>query len=118
MSEDITKKMNISFRDLMNIVQAVSQVYPMIVFANLTKNTYTTLRNEDFLYNEVVDSGCYNNLIDDNIGNIHKNYQKLFGECFSREHLMKSFNEGKTEVYAELYQKNKQGVINNLYDFK
>lgn len=101
--------MNISLKDLMNIVQAVSQVYPLIVLANLTKNTYTMLRNEGFLYNEVVNSGCYDDLIDDNIENIHKNYQHLFLECFSREHLTKSFREGKTEVYAELYQKNKEG---------
>ncbi len=100
---------NVSLKDLMNIVQAVSQVYPMIVLANLTKNTFTMLRNEEFLYNEVVNLGCYDDLIDDNIENIHKNYQNLFLDCFSREHLIKSFRKGKTEVYAELYQKNRQG---------
>ncbi len=109
MENERIKDMNISLKDLMNIVQAVSQVYPMIVLANLTKNTYTMLRNEGFLYNEVVNSGCYDDLIDDNVENIHKNYQNLFLECFSRDHLKKSFREGKTEVYAELYQKNKQG---------
>ncbi|MGN0150945.1 MAG: hypothetical protein ACI39Q_00605 [Wujia sp.] len=106
---DEIKQMNIPFKDLMSIVQAVSQVYPMIVLANLTQNTYTMLRNDGFLYNDVVNAGCYDNLIDDNIENIHKNYQSIFLECFSREHLVNSFNKGKTEVYAELYQKNKQG---------
>lgn len=109
MSEKLIKEIGISVKDLMNIVQAVSQVYPMIVLANLTKNTYTMLRNDGFLYNEVVNSGCYDNLIDDNVGNIHTNYQKLFLEYFSREHLLKSFQKGNTEVYAELYQKNKEG---------
>lgn len=109
MNEEMIKKMGISLRDVLNIVQAVSQVYPMIVLANLTENTYTMLRNDGFLYNEVVNAGCYDDLIDDNIGNIHKNYQNIFLECFSREHLIKSFQDGKTEVYAELYQKNKKG---------
>lgn len=109
MNEEMIKKMGISLRDVLNIVQAVSQVYPMIVLANLTENTYTMLRNDGFLYNEVVNAGCYDDLIDDNIGNIHKNYQNIFFECFSREHLIKSFQDGKTEVYAELYQKNKKG---------
>lgn len=90
-------------------VQAVSQVYPMIVQANLTKNTYTMLRNEGLLYNKVMDSGCYDDLIDDNVENIHKNYQEIFLECFSREKMIKTFKDGKNEVYAELYQKNKQG---------
>lgn len=99
----------ISQEELQSIVKAVSQVYPMIVFANLTKNTYSMLRDEGFLCNEVMESGCYEDLIENNVENIHTNYQNLFEECFSREHLLKSFNEGKTEVYAELYQKNKQG---------
>ncbi|MGN0436639.1 MAG: hypothetical protein ACI4D8_08425 [Wujia sp.] len=106
---DIMKKNDVSFKDILGIVQAVSQVYPMIVLANLTKNTYTLLRNEGLLYNKVMDSGCYDDLIDDNVKNIHKNYQKLFLECFSREYLIKTFKDGKTEVYAELYQKNEQG---------
>lgn len=106
---DIMKKSDVSLKDLLNIVQAVSQVYPMIVLANLTKNTYTLLRNEELLYNKILDSGCYDDLIDDNVENIHKNYQKLFLECFSREYLIKTFKDGKTEVYAELYQKNKYG---------
>lgn len=109
MNNEIIKELNVSHKDLMNIVKAVSQVYPMIILANLTKNTYTMLRNEEFLYNEVGNSGCYDDLIDDNIENIHKNYQQFFWKCFSREHLIKSYNMGKTEVYAELYQKNKDG---------
>ena len=109
MSNEIIKNTDLSLKDLMSIVQAVSQVYPMIVLANLTKNTYTMIRNDGFLYNDVVNSGCYDDLIDNNIGNIHKNYQNLFLECFSRERLIKSYKKGKTEVYAELYQKNKKG---------
>ncbi len=110
MDKNLLKKSEVSFKDILNIVQAVSQVYPMIVLANLTKNTYTLLRDEGLLYNEVLDSGCYDDLIDDNVANIHKNYQQLFLESFSREYLMKSFSDGKNEVYAELYQKNENGV--------
>lgn len=106
--KNLSETMGISNEELQNIVKAVSQVYPMIVFANLTKNTYSMLRDEGFLCNKVTETGCYEDLIDNNVENIHANYQKLFEECFSRDHLLKSFHEGKTEVYAELYQKNKQ----------
>lgn len=110
MSNEIIRNTGLSLKDLMSIIQAVSQVYPMIVLANLTKNTYTMIRNEGFLYNDVVNSGCYDDLIDNNIENIHKNYQSLFLECFSRERLIKSYKKGKTEVYVELYQKSKKGT--------
>ena len=103
------KNTEVSFSDFINIVKAVSQVYPLIILANLTKNTYIMIRDEGFLCNAMTDSGCYDDLIDDNVENIHANYQKLFYECFSRENLLRSFAEGKTEVYAELYQKSKEG---------
>lgn len=104
-----TEELSISSENLLEIVKAVSQVYPMIVLANLSKNTYTLLRNEVFLQNEISESGCYDDLIDDNQENIHSNYQELFQKCFGRENLLKRFREGKTDVYAELYQKNKSG---------
>lgn len=103
------KDAGVSFSDFLNIAKAISKVYPMIVLADLTKNTYTMIRDEGFLYNEMVVSGCYDDLIDDNMDNIHSNYQKLFYDCFARENLLRSFKEGKNEVYAEVYQKNKQG---------
>ena len=104
----LSEKFHIPYADFIGITAAVSQVFPMIVLANLTRNTYTMLQDEGFLYNAIPVTGCYDDLIDDNMENIHPNYQRLFYECFSREHLIRSFQQGKTEVYAEVYQKNKQ----------
>lgn len=64
------KNTEVSFSDFINIVKAVSQVYPMIILANLTKNTYIMIRDEGFLCNAMTDSGCYDDLIDDNVENI------------------------------------------------
>ena len=108
MTKILSEKFHIPYADFIGITTAVSQVFPMIVLANLTRNTYTMLQDEGFLYNEIPVTGCYDDLIDDNMENIHPNYQRLFYECFSREHLLRSFQQGKTEVYAEVYQKNKQ----------
>jgi hypothetical protein len=94
---------------LVNISNAVMKVYPMIVLSNLTKNKYELVRNEDFLFNRMPVEGTYDDLIDDNIENIHKNYQEIFMKCFSRDNLLREYASGKTEVYAELYQKNRAG---------
>lgn len=109
MTKILSEKYHISYTDFISITTSVSQVFPMIVLANLTQNTYTMLRDEGFLFNEIPLTGCYDDLIDDNMDNIHPNYQQLFYECFSREHLLKAFERGEKEVYAELYQKNQQG---------
>lgn len=108
MTKIISENTEISYADFLNIAKAVSQVFPMIVLANLSKNTYTMIRDEGFLCNEMPVSGCYDDLIDDNMADIHPNYQQLFYESFSRDHLLNSFQQGKTEVYAEIYQKDKK----------
>lgn len=99
----------VSLKDFFQITKAISNAYPMIVFANLSTNTYTMIRDEEFLYNDIATSGCYDDLIDDRMENVHPNYQRLFYESFSREHLIRSFQRGKSEVYAEVYQKDKMG---------
>lgn len=93
-----------------SLLTAIMEVYPMIVLSNLTKNKYVMLRNEDFLYNDIISSGIYDDLIDSNVENIHENYQETFLKCFSRDNLLQQYAKGKTDVYAELYQKDKKGA--------
>lgn len=107
MTKILSEKFNVSYTDFISISTAVSQVFPMIVLVNLTKNTYTMLCDEGFLYHTSPVTGCYDDLIDDSMENIHPNYQQHFYECFSREHLIQTFIRGKRKVYAEIYQKDK-----------
>jgi hypothetical protein len=95
--------------ELSNILNAVMKVYPMIILSNLTRNKYFLIRDDEFLYNSIPAMGKYDDLIDDNVANIHNNYQEIFMKCFSRDNLLREYASGKTEVYAELYQKNRSG---------
>lgn len=108
-SRRLREESSISMKEMMGIVNAVMQVYPMIILANLTKNTFTMVRDEGFLYSDLAFSGCYDDMIEDGVQNIHSNYQKLFLRCFSRENLLRNYGNGKNEVYAELYQKDRKG---------
>ncbi|MBO5208464.1 MAG: hypothetical protein J6B68_03870 [Lachnospiraceae bacterium] len=107
--EELEKSIGLDLRETIQVLEAVSEVYPMIVMSNLTKNTYTMIRNENFLAFDMPRSGCYDDLIDDGVDNVHSNYQQVFLECFSRENLLRKFQNGSTEVYAELYQKGGKG---------
>jgi hypothetical protein len=107
--QDGALKQDIPSGDLSNLFNAIMKVYPMIVFSNLTKNKYFMIRDEGFLYNDITSSGVYDDLIDDNVANIHANYQEIFVKCFSRKNLLHEYDKGKTDVYAELYQKDQNG---------
>lgn len=100
--EDCDERYNEKIFDVFN---AVSEAFPMILTANLTKNKYSMIKHDNFLSFDLPQVGCYDDVIDHGVENIHPNYQETFIRCFSRENLLQSFSQGKTDVYAELYQK-------------
>ena len=65
----------ISVEEALSVFEALSQVFPMIVSANLTKNTYTMIKQGDFLADDLPMTGRYDDLIDYGVENIHPNYQ-------------------------------------------
>ena len=95
----------ISTDETRSIFEAVSEAFPLIVSANLTKNTYTMIKDDGFLSNTFPLTGKYDDLIDHGVENIHENYQKAFLDHFSREQLLNQFKQGRKEVYVKLYQK-------------
>ena len=103
--EEFETLYGISVEEALSVFEAISQVFAMIVSANLTKNTYTMIKQGDFLADDLPMTGRYDDLIDYGVENIHPNYQGLFLEKFSREHLLKTFERGGREVCVKLYQK-------------
>ena len=72
----------ISVEEILSVFEAVSQAYPMIVSANLTKNTYTMIKDDVFLARDLPARGRFDDLIDFGVEFIHPNYQSVF---FQRE---------------------------------
>ena len=95
----------ISMEEVLTVFEAVSEALPMIVAANLTKNTYTRIKDDGFLANDMPSSGKYDDLIDVGVENIHPNYQRAFLDNFSRERLLQMLGQGRKEVCVKLYQK-------------
>ena len=87
----------ISMEEVLTVFEAVSEAFPMIVAVNLTKNTYTMIKDDGFL--------VYDDLIDSGVENIHPNYQRAFLDNFSRERLLQMLGQGRKEVCVKLYQK-------------
>ena len=71
----------ISVEEILSVFEAVSQAYPMIVSANLTKNTYTMIKDDGFLAGDLPARGRFDDLIDFGVEFIHPNYQSV---CFWR----------------------------------
>ena len=106
---DVRQHADIDVRNLLDILDAITKVYPMIVLANLSKNSYSMLKDEGFLFDRVMQCGNYDDMILDGVKNIHPDYQALFLDCFAREALIRRFEHGEKEIEARLYQKNMNG---------
>ncbi len=76
--ERFAKKNGIELKELIYIVKSVIEVFPMIVIANLTKNTYTMIKHDDFLPGNIAASGSYDDLIDEGVDTVHPIYQQNF----------------------------------------
>jgi hypothetical protein len=103
--EEFEELNGISVDDLMEVFESVSEVFPMIVLANLSKNSYTMIKDDGFLVGSLPISGKYDDMIDFGVEHIHPNYQHIFLDNFSREQLLQQFSHGRKEVFAKLYQK-------------
>lgn len=103
--EEFEQLNGISVEEMVSVFGAMMEAYPMIVRANLTKNTYTMIKDDGFLVDDIPMTGRYDDMIDIGVEGIHPNYQSVFLDNFSRERLMQSYAQGKREVSAKLYQK-------------
>lgn len=96
-----------SSREINMLFETFFDVFPLILSANLTQNTYFLFKHDDFLVGSIPASGNYDEMIQQSISNIHPDYQADFLRLFSRENLLSTYEEGITDVYAEMYQKGK-----------
>ena len=88
---------------------AISQVFPMILVANLTRNSYVMLSDDGFLYHRLAATGNYDEMIADGVKSVHPTYQSVFLEAFERKNIMRTYERGITNLSVKLYQKDPQG---------
>ena len=104
-SESIPSSQNVN-----QFFEAVFDVFPMILSANLTQNTYFLYKHDNFLVEDIPETGNYDEMIQNSLVNIHPDYQSDFLRLFSRERLLDAYAKGITDIYAELYQKGRDSV--------
>lgn len=95
----------ISMEEVLTVFEAVSEAFPMIVAANLTKNTYTMIKDDGFLANDMPSSGKYDDLIDVGVENIHPKLSACVSGQFLQGTSVTDAGAGTERVCVKLYQK-------------
>lgn len=91
---------------------AISDIYPLIIFGNLTKNTYSVLECERFPTKRALDEKTYDELVNSSASTIPVEiHREQFLRLFSREALLQAYQNGKRQLNLRLQQVGDDGII-------
>ncbi len=97
--------------EALQLMRGITDTYDMIISANLSKNTYHMVSYERYLNQGAELSGVFDELIDVGVSSVPASHKESFFKAFSRESLLKAYNEGKKDVYLEHQQYDDNGNV-------
>ncbi len=96
------------------LMAAVQSAYDLIMFANVTKNSYHVMDYEKFLNHKASSDGVFDDLINDGASTVPEEYREAFIDSFSREKLLEAFKAGKRNISLEHEQFDDEGKIHRM----
>ena len=92
------------------LIKSVKKFFPMIISANLSRNTYSMYEYDNYITKTAPVAGRFDDLIEGGIASMREDYRDIFRDTFSREVLLEKFTTGgETEVYLETPQMGDDG---------
>ncbi len=97
--------------ETLQLLNAITDAYDMIISVNLTQNTYRMISYERYLNRSAKDAGVFDELIEVGAKSVPDSYKDSFRKVFSRKALLERYHEGKKDVYLEHQQYDDQGEV-------
>ena len=96
------------------LLSAVFQKYPLVIFANLTKNSYYMMAYDNFTTTECAATGVFDDLIKHGAETILVGERDVFAKTFSRDNLLKQYKAGAKEVSLITRQLGDDGIYRKV----
>jgi EAL domain-containing protein (putative c-di-GMP-specific phosphodiesterase class I) len=96
------------------LMDAIFQKYTLVIFSNLTRNSFYMMVYDNFSSTSCPASGTFDDLIVHGTSTMHPEDQQLFATTFSRENLLRMNAQGKTVVKAITRQIGDDGVYRKV----
>ena len=97
------------FGQVRALIEAVYKKFPLIIFVNLSKNSYYIMRKENYVDASIPQTGTYDDGYELVMNKSDVEYHKDIEEAFARENLLKAYERGETKVMRIVNQKDCQG---------
>lgn len=96
------------------LLEAVFQAYPLVIFSNLTRNSYYMMAYENFSATTCPSTGVFEELIAHGASTMHPEDSEAFRTTFSIENQMKAFKAGEHFVRLVTRQLGDDGVYRRV----
>jgi EAL domain-containing protein (putative c-di-GMP-specific phosphodiesterase class I) len=96
------------------LMDAIFQKYPLVIFSNLTRNSFYMMAYDNFSSTSCPASGTFDDLIAHGASTMHPEDQILFATTFSRQNLLKAYTEGKKVVKIVTRQIGDDGIYRRV----
>lgn len=96
------------------LMQVIFKRYPLVIFSNLTRNSFYMMTYENFTSTGCPSTGVFDDLIVHGASSMHPDDQQIFADTFNRQNLLKAYNEGKDQVRLTTKQLGDDGVYRRV----
>lgn len=96
------------------LLDAVFMRYPLVIFINLSKNSYYMMTYDNFTSKGCPPTGNFNELIEHGTMSMHPDDQELWGNTFCASNQLRLYNEGQREIHLTTRQIGDDGVYRRV----
>mgnify|MGYP003289628479 CR=1 FL=1 len=96
------------------LMEAIFRRYPLVIFSNLTRNTYYMMAYQNFSTTSCPSTGEFDQLISHGASTMHPDDRESFSTTFNREKLINDYRNHKEEVHLVTRQMGDDGIYRRV----
>lgn len=96
------------------LLSVVFRAYPLVLMANLTRNSYYMMTRDNFSSTVCPSAGKYTEGIRHGAATMHPDDSELFARTFNREAMLEAYRNGETQRRVVTRQKGDDGIYRNI----
>lgn len=96
------------------LLEAVFTRYPLVIFSNLTRNSFYMMAYENFTAQSCPSTGVFDELIAHGASTMHPEDQELFKKTFSIDNQLAAYNRGEKFVSVVTRQRGDDGIYRRV----
>lgn len=96
------------------LINAIFRRYPLVIFTNLTRNSFYMMAYENFTATSCPSTGLFDELIVHGASSMHPEDQEIFAATFNRERLIREYKSGTETIRLVTRQLGDDGIYRRV----